>query len=418
MPENVVLLSVDALRADHLTCYGYERPTSPFIDDFGENNIHFSNSYSAAPNTRESIPSLLSGHFSDESLKPNYKLNKPTIASFLSEEGYRTAAFHSNPYASRAFDMDRGFELYDDDLHLGKNKWIALFQRAVDKIRNKHYVRADTINKKSLDWMDEMSDDEPFFLWNHYMDVHGPYEPLTEYRELFEPDAISDRKAQSLYQRAVKRPDSISEAERETLINLYDAEIRYLDSCIESFIDSLRERGLLEDSLVVFTADHGDAFGEHGYYEHPQYLHDELIRVPIIVAEPGNDTTVSMPASTLDVLPTILDFVGVDAEVPGDSLLKISETPSAERVVFSQVRGENSDRNIRRFRAISSDSTAFGEFDLDSEEVSITDQDSESIGTQLSDHILERTNESEFKDSEEDIEDSEIERRLEALGYK
>jgi len=128
-----------------------------------------------------------------------------------------------------------------------------------------------------------------------------------EYATLYADRELSGREAQSLYQRAIDDPDSITDDERELLIDLYDAEIRYNDEQIGMFLDELRERGLLEESLVsIVSADHGDAFGEHGYYEHPRYLHDEITHVPLFVRVPDGPTdTVETPASTLDIVSTI-----------------------------------------------------------------------------------------------------------------
>jgi len=163
-----------------------------------------------------------------------------TVGNILSEEGFSTAAFHSNPYASRAFGMDRGFDRFDDDLHLGNHKLIALIQRALDKLRNRHYARANEINDRSLAWIDER--ESPFFLWNHYMDTHGPYEPPGEFRTKYAKREISDRDAQSLYRRAIKDPESITDDEQQLLIDLYDGEIRYNDEQIRVFLDGAKKR--------------------------------------------------------------------------------------------------------------------------------------------------------------------------------
>jgi len=303
---NIVLLTADALRADHLGCYGYRRDTSPVLDAFDQESLRFTNAYSASSHTREAVPALLTGEYPDVAIGSDYRLATDTVASTLSEAGFATAGFHSNPFVSRAYGFDRGFDTFDDDLHLGQHKLIALAQRAIDKLRNRHYARAAEINERSLEWIDSQSDDEPFFLWNHYMDTHGPYEPPGEYATLYADRELSGREAQSLYQRAIDDPDSITDDERELLIDLYDAEIRYNDEQIGMFLDELRERGLLEESLVIVSADHGDAFGEHGYYEHPRYLHDEITHVPLFVRVPDGPTdTVETPASTLDIVSTI-----------------------------------------------------------------------------------------------------------------
>lgn len=418
--KNVILLSVDALRADHLSCYGYQRETSPFLDEFADSNVFFEYPYSASSNTREAVPALITGQYSDTAIGSDYKLDTQTIASTLSKEGYSTAAFHSNPYASRAFGTDDGFDTYDDDLHFGKNKLIALAQRALDKIRNKHYVRADGINERSLKWIDNREEDDPFFLWNHYMDVHGPYEPPSEFRELFENRSISDRKAQRLYLRAVRDPQSVTDSEQEFLINLYDGEIRYTDSHIESFLANLEERDLLEESLIIITSDHGDAFGEHGYYEHPRHLHDELTYVPLLLKSPEVDAGrySETPVSMLDIAPTIFDYAGISVDCPGESLFSLLSDPPKERVVFSQARGEKSESHMRRFSARSIDSKALGEWNSNTEQTEITETGSREVTEKLREHISHRTSETDVVNDLDEVDDDEIERRLSALGYK
>ncbi|WP_396611637.1 sulfatase [Haloferax sp. S1W] len=413
--DNIILLSADALRADHLSCHGYHRETSPVLDDLASDSLHFTNAYSASSHTREAVPALLTGEYPDTAIDAKYRLATDTVAKTLSEEGFATAGFHSNPFVSRAYGFDQGFDTFDDDLHFGKHKVIALAQRALDKLRNRHYARAEEINERSLEWLDSLDDDEPFFLWNHYMDTHGPYEPPGEYATLYTDETISGRNAQSLYQRAIKDPDSITNDERQLLIDLYDAEIRYNDKRISEFLDALRERELLENSLVVFTADHGDAFGEHGYYEHPRYLHDEITHVPLIVRPPnGESGVVETPASTLDIVSTIESAYGGESEF---SL--VDPVADTDRRVLSQARGENEDSHLRRYAVRTAEDVCFCERDRESGEIEFTDSSGSELQSELREHVEARVavENGESVGDDEDV-DEEIERRLEALGYK
>ncbi|WP_148415060.1 sulfatase [Haloferax sp. KTX1] len=413
--DNIILLSADALRADHLSCHGYHRETSPVLDDLAAESLHFTNAYSASSHTREAVPALLTGEYPDTAIDAKYRLATDTVAKTLSEEGFATAGFHSNPFVSRAYGFDQGFDTFDDDLHFGKHKVIALAQRALDKLRNRHYARAEEINERSLDWLDSLDDDEPFFLWNHYMDTHGPYEPPGEYATLYTDETVSGRNAQSLYQRAIKEPDSITDDEQQLLIDLYDAEIRYNDERIGEFLDALRERGLLENSLVIFTADHGDAFGEHDYYEHPRYLHDEITHVPLIVRHPnGESGVVETPASTLDIVSTIESAFGDESEF---SL--VDPVADSDRRVFSQARGENEDSHLRRYAVRTAEDVCFCERDRESGEIGFTDLSGSELQSELREHVEARVavENGESTGDDEDV-DEEIERRLEALGYK
>ena len=420
---NVVLLTADALRADHLGCYGYHRDTSPVLDAFADESLRFTNAYSASSHTREAVPALLTGEFPDVAIGSDYRLASDTVASTLSEAGYATAGFHSNPFVSRAYGFDRGFDTFDDDLHLGQHKLIALAQRALDKVRNRHYARADEINDRSLEWLDAQTVDEPFFLWNHYMDTHGPYEPPGEYATLYADREVSGREAQSLYQRAIDDPESITESERELLIDLYDAEIRYNDEHIGAFLDALRDRLLLEESIVIVSADHGDAFGEHGYYEHPRYLHDEITHVPLFVRLPdGSSDTIETPASTLDIGATIEGILGDDPEF---SLL---DPPDQDRRVFSQARGEDEDSHLRRYALRTREETCLCERNTETGAIEHTASTDPALRSTLEAHVEERVrvenggvsaNGSEAGEGADgDDVGEEIEQRLDALGYK
>ncbi|WP_224448734.1 sulfatase [Haloprofundus salilacus] len=415
--ENIILLSADALRADHLSCHGYHRETSPILDELASESLHFTNAYSVSSHTREAVPALLTGKYPDVAIGSDYRLATDTVASTLSKEGFATGGFHSNPFVSRAYGFDSGFDKFDDDLHLGQHKLIALAQRAFDKLRNRHYARAGEINDRSLEWVDSLDSEQPFFLWNHYMDTHGPYEPPGEYATLYRDESISDREAASLYQRAIKDPKSITDEERQLLVDLYDAEIRYNDERIGEFLEELRDRGLFERSLLVFTADHGDAFGEHGYYEHPRYLHNEITHVPLVVRAPGVESDiVETPVSTLDVVTTIKSELGRESGSDGTSLLG---EVSGDRTVFLQARGEKEHSHVRRYAARTLDGSCFCERDRETEAVTFGECSSRSLREKLEVHVEGRVRfENGEMVSESDEVDEEIERRLSALGYK
>jgi len=415
--DNVVLLTVDALRADHLAWHGYERETSPTIDRLAEEGVVFQNAYSASSHTREALPALLTGRYPDRAVSDGFALAATSVAERLGDHGLRTGGFHSNPYASRAYGFDAGFDRFHDDLYLGNHRLLALAQRLVDKLRNNHYERATSLNDRAVDWLD--ASDEPSFLWAHYMDAHGPYEPPAEYQRLFREEAVAPGRAKDLYQIAVTE-DDCSAAERRTLIDLYDAEIRYLDAALDSLFERLDAAGLLETSLVIITADHGDAFGEHGYYGHPRYLHDELIHVPLIVLGPGvSSTTIDVPVSTIDVVPTILDSLGVDdsPEVPGLSLFDVVDDPTAfeDRLVFSQARC--TDRpSIRRFAGRGQGEGAQLERDMATGAVLSETGSDGAVAPALRNQSARRLT-MDAPDGTADDPPKAIEHRLEALGY-
>lgn len=349
---NIILLTIDALRADHCSNLGYERETTPGLDAFADKAVEFRECVSVSSHTREAMPPLLSGYrpawFAANGFRPP---EEHLLAERLSASGYATGGFHSNPYLSRAYGFDRGFDEFYDDLILGETRFLALAQRALEKFvfkRGEYYARADEINRRSLEWLDSISTNQPVFLWNHYMDAHGPYHSPEKY---WAKESLSASDAESLYRRSWKDPDSITGTERDLLIDSYDDEIRWLDSHLVTFLDELRKRNLLEESLVVITADHGDAFGEHGYFTHPRHLHDTLLRVPLIISLPEvNCATLDQQVSTLDIVPTITSSAGIDAKLPGTPLVNdTGEVSSGHDTVFASATGENDEDGVRRF---------------------------------------------------------------------
>ena len=422
-PKNIILLSVDALRADHCSCYGYERETTPNLDRFAADNVRFSNAYSASSHTREAIPALLTGRYPDVAVDDGHNLAADTVATALQETGYATGGFHSNPYVSRAYGYGEGFDTFDDDLHLGRHKLIALAQRALDKLRNRHYARAETINELALEFVD--STEEPFFLWAHYMDPHGPYSPPREYQEVFHDEYVGMKRAQEMYKRAViEDPESITADERREMVNLYDEEIRYADAQLGRFLDGLESHGLLEETLVILTADHGDAFGERGYYGHPRKLDGELLRVPLVVRWPGVSAgEVERPVSLADVVPTVLEAAGVtDDGLSGESLVELASDPDGYggRVVFSGVRGDSrhDEEHLRRVRADSAAGSAWLEREIESGETVDSEATDGSLLGLLETHSERLLDGIGAVDAAEGDASKDVERRLEALGYK
>lgn len=418
---NVVLLSVDALRADHCSCYGYERETTPNLDRFASDYTFFEHAYSVSSHTREAVPALLSGEPPSVCIGDDYALATDTIATRLVETEYTTAGIHSNPYVSRAYGFDRDFDHFDDDLHLGQHKLLALAQRALDKFRNRHYARAETINERALSWIE--STEEPFFLWAHYMDPHGPYCPPKDYQGLFGEEKSSMKRAQKLYKRAaVTDPESITDAERREMVNLYDEEIQYTDDQIGAFLDELDSRGLLEETIIIITADHGDGFGEHGYYGHPRELEEELTKVPLMIGGIGGDIDINVPVSILDIVPTVLDAVSTSSkELPGVSLFDIVDSPKsfAERFVVQSVRGDSKKtEHIRRFSARTATEVCFLERDIESGEILSGHHENSTLFESLravSEQWLEG---SDHESAVETKIEGEVDRRLGALGYK
>jgi arylsulfatase A-like enzyme len=279
--------------------------------------------------------------------------------------------FHSNLYLSAEFGYDRGFEtLFDSKSdpstvarvkqfvkdRLDEDGWLyGVLAGAVDTAERQAgvnvgsaYVRADELTDRALEWVRTHADaDRPRFLWVHYMDVHHPYVPPAEYQRHFRDDPVSERRAVQLRRKFVEN-QSLPEDERETVLDLYDAEIRFTDAELERLLDGVRE-AWGTDPVVLFTSDHGEAFGEHGRYSHPPTFHDEVLHVPLVLdvgdgAGAAHDDLVGL----LDVAPTLVDYGGADQpeNFHGHSLRRLVEDDGWPR---ERVVGDWADDGVRTY---------------------------------------------------------------------
>ncbi|WP_082146812.1 helix-turn-helix domain-containing protein [Halostagnicola sp. A56] len=214
--------------------------------EFSEKSITYKSAISPSSHTREAIPSLLSGFYPDIFAANGYRYTRGTIADQLSE--YRTAAFHSNPYVSRAYGFDSGFDTFEDDLLLGQNRLLALAQTALNKFffkKGDFYARAEEINERSLSWLDSRDDDR-FFLWNHYMDPHGPYNPPSKYN--YADQELSNDEAQTLYQKTIDHPEKIT----ETMERSSASRDEQSTELVVEIVDTLEACGLDPDSYQLY----------------------------------------------------------------------------------------------------------------------------------------------------------------------
>jgi len=310
---NVILITVDTLRADHLGVYGYARNTSPNLDRFAKEGVSFRYAFSHAPETNPSLSSLMTSYYPHETkvLRNEYVLppGAVTMAEILKANGYRTGAVVSNPTLSRGTGFEQGFDVYDD--HVEDQDQVS---GRVERIAPKTTLAA-------IKWL-EGNYTQKFFLWVHYMDPHGPYVPPSPYNTMFvEPPAAgaerlpfskgrSGKGVIPSYQRLGDRRDP------EFYISQYDGEIRFFDHAFGRLVQKIKELGLLSNSLIVFTSDHGEGMGDHDYYfDHPVYLYNGLVHVPLIIRFPGQSSEakeIRYPVAHVDVLPTVLGAVSVN----------------------------------------------------------------------------------------------------------
>jgi arylsulfatase A-like enzyme len=314
---NLVLYVVDTLRADHLGCYGYDRPTSPRLDAFAREGVRFAGARAQSSWTKPAMATLLTGlhpvtHGAErrnQGIAPEVR----TLAERLSAAGYETAMFTTNPTVVEKFGFGRGFDRFEYVHQLRGRK-----RRSVDSAE---------MHRAAAGWLSgRAAPERPFFLVVHTLDPHDPYRPREPYRSRFAPgvDVASaccfrgeQLAALSAERAAIRRRDSLA---------LYDGEIAQNDASFGRLLDDLHARGLLQRSAVVFTADHGEEFHEHGGWRHAESLFEEVLRVPLVVRLPEGapaGAIVEDPADQIDLAPTLLELAGIamPPELPGASLL-------------------------------------------------------------------------------------------------
>lgn len=311
---NVVLISIDSLRADHVGAYGYGKPTTPAIDRLAREGAVFSRAVSTTSWTLPAHAALLTGQndIAHTVTDDRYSLPSsiPTLAGVLQENGYQTVGFYSGPYLSPAFGLDRGFQEYHDcQSHPSERS-----KEKPDK-PSLNASHADVTNPILLDAVRRRLRDglsRPFFLFMHFWDVHYDYIPPERYWRLFDPDYAGTFTGQDFADNAAFAP-GMDERDFQHVLALYDGEIRYTDDTIEAILGELQQRGLLDDTLVVVTADHGDEFLEHGGKGHRRTLFGEVVNIPLIVWYPARIPAQRRAdlASITDVAPTILALAGI-----------------------------------------------------------------------------------------------------------
>ncbi len=326
---NVLWIVIDTLRADHLGCYGYFRDTSPTIDRLAAGGVLFKDFYASAIATGPGFTSLITGRsaishgfYLTPWNIPNAPLlddNVPTLAELVQDNTQHTTVALDNliNFRSHMKQFVRGFEFY---INLTRSsQWIH------------HHVLAGDINTRLIEWLEQYGG-QPFFAFVHYWDPHTPYNQPDAYRFLFkhQPGNLADLRvvrgtADYDYVPGWGKVGEIFEGDEHHTIDLYDGEIRYADHCIEQVTDVLGRLGLLSDTAIVITSDHGEQLGQHDCYGHAR-IYEECVRVPLILWGPHclpRGMVVEGFAQHADVAPTILDLLGVPAHegMDGRSLL-------------------------------------------------------------------------------------------------
>lgn len=348
---NVLLIVLDATRQDHLSCYGYHRPTTPKLETLSGDATRYEQAITTAPWTPPSHASMFTGCYpSNHGLFGTQTLDTydgPTIAEVLSDAGYSTFGFSHSHHTSTEQSFDRGFDFYHDILDL-PNFMGKMYEPSLDFARflPKWLFDGHDISDFQLRKLETciQQEDEPFFGFINLGSAHSPYKPPAAFKEEFEGyfdswDTVDEESA-----RVVSEDDgyeyivgdvTLTETEWDLVKCWYDAEIRYIDHLLGELVAFLKRRKVYDDTMVIVTADHGEHFGEYGLAYHQFSLFEELLNVPLLVKWPS-DSSVDTPApgtvsnrlvSLVDLVPTICQFAGVSqpAEIDGVSLIDEAE---------------------------------------------------------------------------------------------
>ncbi len=429
---NLIIISIDTLRPDHLGCYGYNRDTSPNIDHLAREGILFTDVVSQSPWTLPSHVSMLTSKYPSEHsvvrdsdvLDPNLS----TLAGLLREEGYRTAAFTGGGYMNHHFGLGEGFELYMDKYTDGTRDYSPFLD-----------VHWSLFRSLVLDWLHSFSR-EPFFLFIHCYDVHKPYNPPARYVEPFYPacqgEVISFLDHNIVVFKEAEKPvrkvsvDSLTPDEFEHLVAHYDGEIRMVDEEVGILLETLDQLGIGDRTLLVVTSDHGEQFLEHGELGHRNTLYGEELRVPLIMRLPhaiAAGFVVREVVKIIDIMPTILDIMGFGGDgFSGRSLVSVMKRKQEPgSVILSEYR-EGGLAAIRdeRFKLILSfrdDSEELYDLENDSEEKVDVSNEYPAVRDRLRSELVKRIQEQkragERYQGKSAREDQYITDQLKALGY-
>ena len=370
-PENVILLVIDSLRYDRLSCYGYKEETTPFLDSLAKRGTKFETAIAPAPWTVPVHGSLFTGdlpsyHGSHRKSKRFKRRPEESLAGILSAQGYQTAGFSANPWISPEFNFDTGFDEFDGldpqppfpeeptaptneaaDLSSPRGifnvaKWVLTknpIKRTVNgswkRFLDSEYAPGSQVTAAITDWA-RSGPDEKQFIFANYMDVHDPY-----YEKFFGEYADEPLHEQRGLQRLslLKKVGFMSEPDDpERARELYDESVRRVDEYVELLFDRLADTLDLNESLVLVLGDHGECLGEHEYWGHGTYLHDELLRVPLIVDFPDSMELTLDPTTPVSLC-DLYDFITTLANGSETDVAKTSESLSRSGPLFAECTG-------------------------------------------------------------------------------
>jgi arylsulfatase A-like enzyme len=352
---NVLMIVMDTTRADHLSCYGHPAATTPNIDRLAQEGVLFEQATSTAPWTLPSHGTLFTGLYPSQhgARWSRHQLDGQltTLAEVLQQEGYQTAGFSNNGWISRALNFDQGFDEFFDFQASWRGGWVAgrmALVQLLDRVpgmKAKKRLRdagATRTNHAIAQWFARDHDAaRPFFIFINYLEPHFEYRPPERFRQRFiSPEQEQQRRKLDIEaMRQLAPPVRFEPPMRELLTNLYDGELAYLDSRIGELMDGLRARGLLDNTLVIVTSDHGESIGDHDIFEHQFCIYETLVHVPLVMRYPATlpaGQRVDARASLIDIVPTVLTAAGVPVsamgiDLPGQDLVGLATSPQERK---------------------------------------------------------------------------------------
>jgi arylsulfatase A-like enzyme len=346
--ETVVLISIDSLRADRLGVYGHTAPTSPTLDRLATEGLLFKRAYSTTSWTLPSHAAMLTGlddyaHGAYQALSP-ISDGVVTLAERLEKAGTESTGFFAGPFLHPTYGFARGFDQYIDATSYG---WKTEGKPSVNiphDASHRDVTNPIILNKVSA-WLDDRTarrnatEDTPHrsFVFIHLWDVHYDYIPPPEYVKIFDPDYTGSLSGDDFRDNPLIRPN-MPKRDLQHLLALYDAEIRYTDDTIAQILELFDAHGMLETTAVIVTADHGEEFFDHGRTGHGLTLHEEVVRVPLILWLSGRRpvrSTSEQVVSLIDIAPTVCELLAVDCGYSGigNSLVPdyMEQNPPARR---------------------------------------------------------------------------------------
>ncbi len=347
--RNIVLITLDSVRADHCSFMGYHRETTPTLDKMARKGLYFENAIAPSVPTGPSLVGVFTGEYTlNDSLSGDAPhlwrkeiFSRKTLAQVLSERGYTTIAVHGNPWASRLYGFNKGFNYFQDFIkeesikNTSKKSFVNTIYKDI-----KNFIKRDStlfdwkkLYPYILDWIAKAK--RPYFLWVLLVDTHLPYIPPREYRvfgskstlrllylnwKIRNKFKIRKNTFKILKDRIRKNLIYVSPKDRKLLIDAYDSSILYADAFIKRLWKDLKD----DDPIFIIHADHGEGFGEHGFYYHPPMLYEELIHVPLVIYNADVKGKIEKPVSLVGLASTIMDLLNEKSDFPNSSFLNKS----------------------------------------------------------------------------------------------